>query len=194
MWKTELLSTRAKVYRIFLLCNFSKTEFAKHGTKSLKYIIWNRNIAPNTKLHYTLKCFRYRNTLYQLQTLLYKYTIYSMVHTNYRTIVCCTKYRIARTYLQHNTCPHTKYKQHTPYQIQNECIATIHQIQNHGKNNTHIILHTKYRKTHFTTPNTEHCSTIARTYAKYRTLNAARYRQNTAASKYVHISAGICTS
>lgn len=69
-----------------------------------------------------------------------------MVHTNYRTIVCCTKYRIARTYLQHNTCPHTKYKQHTPYQIQNECIATIHQIQNHGKNNTHIILHTKYRK------------------------------------------------
>lgn len=63
-----------------------------------------------------------------------------MVHTNYRTIVCCIKYRIARTYLQHTTRPHTKYKQHTPYQIQNECIATIHQIQNHGKNNTHIIL------------------------------------------------------
>lgn len=82
-----------------------------------------------------------------------------MVQTNYRTIVCCTKYRIARTYLQHNTRPHIKYKQHTPYQIQNNCIATIHQIQNHGKNNTHIILHTKYRKTHFTTPNTEHCST-----------------------------------
>lgn len=80
-----------------------------------------------------------------------------MVHTNYRTIVCCTKYRIARTYLQHNTRPHTKYKQHTPYQIQKECFATIHQIQNHGKNNTHIILHTKYRKNSFY-------------YTKYRTL------------------------
>lgn len=92
-----------------------------------------------------------------MQTLLYKYTIYSMVHTNYRTLVCCTKYRIARTYLQHNTRPHTKYKQHTPYQIQNKCIATINQIQNHGKNNTHIILHTKYRKNSFY-------------YTKYRTL------------------------
>lgn len=92
-----------------------------------------------------------------MQTLLYKYTIYSMVHTNYRTIVCYTKYRIARTYLQHNTRPHTKYRQHTPYQIQNECIATIHQLQNHGKNNTHIILHTKYRKNSFY-------------YTKYRTL------------------------
>lgn len=104
-----------------------------------------------------------------------------MVHTNYRTIVCCTKYRIARTYLQHNTRPHIKYKQHTPYQIQNECIATIHQIQNHGKNNTHIILHTKYRKKLILLNQIQNIA-APRTYAKYRTLNAARYRQNTAAS------------
>lgn len=80
-----------------------------------------------------------------------------MVHTNYRTIVCCIKYRIARTYLQHTTRPHTKYKQHTPNKLQKDCIATIQQIQNHGKNNTHIILHTKYRKNSFY-------------YTKYRTL------------------------
>lgn len=104
-----------------------------------------------------------------------------MVHTNYRTIVCCTKYRIARTYLQHNTRPHTKYKQHTPYQIHNECIATIHQIQNHGKNNTHIILHTKYRKKLILLHQIQNIA-APRTYARYRTLNAARYRQNTAAS------------
>lgn len=105
-----------------------------------------------------------------------------MVHTNYRTIVCCTKYRIARTYLQHNTRPHIKYKQHaysirntewmycyytpttkpwekqhtyyTSYQIQKKLIL-LHQIQNIA---------------------------APRTYAKYRTLNAAPYRQNTAAS------------
>lgn len=128
---------------------------------------------------------------YQLQTLLYKYTIYSMVHTNYRTIVCCTKYRIARTYLQHNTCPHTKYKQHTPYQIQNECIATIHQIQNHGKNNTHIILHTKYRKTHFTTPNTEHCST--KDICQIQDTQCSTIQTEHCSIQYVHISAGICT-
>lgn len=104
-----------------------------------------------------MKVFQIQNTLYQIQTLLNKYKIYFLPTTEH--LYVAPNNRIAKTYQNHNTRPHTKYKQHTPYQIQNECIATIHQIQNHGKNNTHIILHTKYRKTHFTTPNTEHCST-----------------------------------
>lgn len=81
-----------------------------------------------------------------------------MVHTNYRTIVCCTKYRIARTYLQHNTRPHTKYKQHTPYQIHNECIATPN-TKPWEKQHTYYTSYQIQKKTHFTTPNTEHCST-----------------------------------
>lgn len=117
-----------------------------------------------------------------MQTLLYKYTIYSMVHTNYRTIVCCTKYRIARTYLQHNTCPHTKYKQHTPYQIQNECIATIYtpNTKPWEKQHTYYTSYQIQKKLILL----HQIQNIAapRTYAKYRTLNAAPYRQNTAAS------------
>lgn len=104
-----------------------------------------------------MKVFQIQNTLYQIQTLLNKYKIYFLPTTEH--LYVAPNNRIAKTYQNHNTRPHTKYKQHTPDKLQNECIATIHQLQNHGKNNTHIILHTKYRKTHFTTPNTEHCST-----------------------------------
>lgn len=87
-------------------------------------------------------------------------------------------YQIQTTYPIPNTermycyyTPNTKpwEKQHTyytSYQIQKKLIL-LHQIQNIA---------------------------APRTYAKYRTLNAAPYRQNTAASKYVHISAGICTA
>lgn len=138
-----------------------------------------------------MKVFQIQNTLYQIQTLLNKYKIYFLPTTEH--LYVAPNNRIAKTYQNHNTRPHTKYKQHTPYQIQNECIATIHQLQSHGKNNTHIILHTKYRKTLILLNQIQNIA-APRTYAKYRTLNAARYRQNTAASKYVHISAGICTS
>lgn len=102
-----------------------------------------------------MKVFQIQNTLYQIQTLLNKYTIYSLPTTEH--LYVAPNNRIVVTYQNHNTRPHTKYKQHTPDKLQNECIGTIHQLQNHGKNNTHIILHTKYRKNSFY-------------YTKYRTL------------------------
>lgn len=102
-----------------------------------------------------MKVFQIQNTLYQIQTLLNKYKIYFLPTTEH--LYVAPNNRIAKTYQNHNTRPHIKYKQHTPYKLQNDCIATIQQIQNHGKNNTHIILHTKYRKNSFY-------------YTKYRTL------------------------
>lgn len=102
-----------------------------------------------------MKVFQIQNTLYQIQTLLNKYKIYFLPTTEH--LYVAPNNRIAKTYQNHNTRPHTKYKQHTPDKLQNECIATIHQIQNHGKNNKRIILHTKYRKNSFY-------------YTKYRTL------------------------
>lgn len=126
-----------------------------------------------------MKVFQIQNTLYQIQTLLNKYKIYFLPTTEH--LYVAPNNRIAKTYQNHNTRPHTKYKQHTPDKLQNECIATIHQLQNHGKNNTHIILHTKYRKKLILLHKIQNIA-APRTYAKYRTLNAARYRQNTAAS------------
>lgn len=80
-----------------------------------------------------------------MQPLLNKYRTHDLLPTNYRTIVAPNN-RIARTYHKHNTRPQTKYKQHTPYQIQNYCIATIQQIQNNVGKTTHIL---------YSIPNTE---------------------------------------
>lgn len=94
--------------------------------------------------------------------------------------------------ITHVPIPNTNNILHTNYRT--IVLLLYNKYKTMGKT-THILYFIpNTEKTHFTKPNTEHCSTIARTYAKYRTLNAARYRQNTAASKYVHISAGICTS
>lgn len=105
-----------------------------------------------------MKVFQIQNTLYQIQTLLNKYKIYFLPTTEH--LYVAPNNRIAKTYQNHNTRPHTKYKQHTPDKLQNECIATIYTNYKTMGKTTHILYFIpNTEKTHFTTPNTEHCST-----------------------------------
>lgn len=125
-----------------------------------KTLYWIEKLHQIQNCTYAWKCFRYRPLYTKCRHFLAKYRTHDLLPANYRTILyVAPNNRIARTYQKHNTRPSPNhwYKQHSPYQIQNYCIASIHQIQNNGgKQHTYYTsyqiqknayYYTKYRKT-----------------------------------------------